>query len=105
MTKEESNLLIAIHRELATNTHATQKIEEHLRTLNGKVLDHERRLEKVGNETETLKRSHDSFVKFRDGILSKLLWALLCFVGVCIVSVGIFLIRTGTLASIINQSI
>lgn len=102
MTKEESNLLIAIHRELATNTHATQKIEEHLRTLNGKVLEHERRLEKVGNETESLKRSHETFVKFRDGILSKLLWSFLCFLGVCLLVGLSFLIKTGTLARIIS---
>lgn len=46
----DTNLLIKISTDLATNTEATKGIEEHLRILNGKVATHSK-------ELSTLKRN------------------------------------------------
>ncbi len=93
--------------DLALNTRATQGVEEHLKTLNGKVAAHETRMQSVeGAQAITstavaqIKIEDDDKKKTRRSDYEKLKWILIGFVITFIGNLILFLIRSDILKKI-----
>ena len=95
---------------LALNTRATQGVEEHLKTLNGKVAAHETRMQSVeGAQAITstavaeIKQSNSDKVKQRSSDYDKVKWIAIGLGITFIGNVILFLIRSDILKKIYTQ--
>ncbi len=96
--------------DLALNTRATQGVEEHLKTLNGKVAAHETRMQSVeGAQAITstavarIQGDDDDKRKTRRSDYNKLKWILIGLAFTFAGNVILFLIRSDILKKIYTQ--
>lgn len=102
MTEQENKTLTEIAVNTALVVQSTGKMEEHLRILNSKVADHEKRMLLSEEEVKTLKEASAESKKFRVALVSKSIWAAICLSCIVVFQVIRYLSASGALAAMIK---